>query len=99
MIKQNILGVDVEITRQNIKIRNSFKVNNKETMLTILKIARNVAMKKGLTFKRTNQSWIKEWKAHNLLYKLHLFEENTRDTDLEENESKFGLFCYEIIGR
>lgn len=99
VIKQNVLGVNVEITRKNIKIRESFKIKDKKMMLNILKIVRNIAYKNGYSYKRTNKSWIQEWKSHNLLYKLNLFKEHTRDTDLEESESKFRLFCYLILGR
>lgn len=99
IVKQNILGVNVEITRENIKIRESYKIKDKNTMLTILMITRNVARKNGFSYTRTNKSWIQEWKSHNLLYKFNVFKEHTMDTDLEENESKFRLFCYKFLGR
>lgn len=98
VIKQNILGVNVEITKENIKIKDSYRIKNKKTMTSILKIIRNVALKNGYSFRRTNKSWLQEWKSHNLLYALNIFKEHTRDTDLEENESKFRLFCYKILG-
>ena len=94
-----ILGLDVVIDKHYITIKDSSKVKNKKSMESILKIARNMALKKGCHYKRTNKSWIQEWRAHNLLYKLHLFETHTKDTDLEECESKFRLFCYKILGR
>lgn len=99
MTKQRILGVDVVIDKHYITIKDSSKIKDKKSMESILKIARNIALKKGYHYKRTNKSWIQEWRAHNLLYKLHLFETHTKDTDLEECESKFRLFCYKILGR
>lgn len=94
-----ISGLDVVIDKNYITIKDSSKVKDKKSMESILKIARNIALKKGYHYKRTNKSWIQEWRAHNLLYKLHLFEIYIKDTDLEECESKFRLFCYKIIGR
>ncbi|MCX4365083.1 MAG: hypothetical protein OSJ70_04860 [Bacilli bacterium] len=98
-MEENILGVKVKISKRNIKIRNSFEVKDEAKMKIILNIVRNRAKKKNITFKRTNESWLQEWKAHNLLYKLNLFRDKTTDTDLEEAESKFRLFCYKILGR
>lgn len=94
-----ISGLDVVIDKNYITIKDSSRVKDKKSMESILKIARNIALKKGYHYKRTNKSWIQEWRAHNLLYKLHLFEIHTKDTDLEECESKFRLFCYKILGR
>lgn len=98
-MEENILGVRIKITKRNIKIRNSFEVKDEAKMRFILNIVRNRAKQKNITFKRTNESWLQEWKAHNLLYKLNLFRDKTTDTDLEEQESKFRLFCYKILGR
>ena len=47
--------------------------------------------------KRDIFSYVKEWHAHNILYKLHLFRKHTKDVDLNENEGKFRLFCYGVI--
>lgn len=94
-----IQGVEVNISSDCITIRNSSKIKDKKSMETILKIARNIARKNGYFYKRTNKSWIQEWQSHNLLYKYNLYKEHTFDTDLSENESKFRLFCYMILGR
>ena len=99
MINKNILGVNIEITKDYVRIKDSSKIRDTKNMLIILNIVRNVAAKNGIKFQRNNKSWIQEWKTHNLLYKLHLFVDHTRDTDLEENESKFRLFCYKILGK
>jgi hypothetical protein len=50
-------------------------------------------------YKRSEESWIKEWIAHNRLYKRNLFVDHTKDVDLDEKESLFRLFCYQFIGR
>ncbi len=98
-VTTKISGLDVVINKCYITIKDLAKINDKKAMEFVLIKARILASKKGYHYKRTNESWIQEWRAHNLLYKLHLFESHTKDTDLEERESKFRLFCYKILGR
>lgn len=94
-----ILGVDIDFSKENIKIINSYTVTDKKQMKIILNIVKNIARKKNIFYTRNIESWIKEWKTHNLLYKFHLFKKHTSDTDLSEDESKFRLFIYDILGR
>ena len=51
MIKQRILGVDVVIDKHYITIKDSSKIKDKKSMESILKIARNIALKKGYHYK------------------------------------------------
>lgn len=53
----------------------------------------------GYNSKRSIKSWVREWKAHNRLYKLGLFRSHTKDCDLEEHEAWWKLLIYNIIGR
>lgn len=53
---------------------------------------------KGLPVNRSLKSYISETKAHNRLYKLHLFRKHTKNTDLEENIKKWVEIIYFIIG-
>ena len=46
---------------------------------------------------RSETSYVKEWFAHNVLYKLGLFRSHTADVDLNDNESCFRRLCYNII--
>ena len=64
-------------------------------MIVILRIFQ---MKTGYQSKRSLKSWIKEWKAHNRLYKLGLFRSHTVDCDLEENEKLHRLIAYQVLG-
>ena len=47
---------------------------------------------------RTLNSYIRETKAHNRLYKLGLFKKHTKNTDLEENIKLWKEVVYFIIG-
>lgn len=47
---------------------------------------------------RTLNSYIRETKAHNRLYKLGLFRKHTKDCDLEEDIKTWKEIAYFIIG-
>ena len=91
-----ILGIEIEYNPTNVRIKDSYKVRNKEYMRLILTQFR---IRTGFKSKRSIDSWLKEWKSHNRLYKLGLFRKHTADCDLEENEKLHRLIAYEVIGR
>lgn len=91
-----ILGITIEYDATNVRIKDSYKVRNKEYMRLILTQFR---IRIGFESKRSIDSWLKEWKSHNRLYRLGLFRSHTADCDLEENEKLHRLIAYEIIGR
>ena len=91
-----ILEVEVEYDSENVRIKNSYKVRNKEYMKLILS---QFKLRTGFKSQRSMNSWVKEWKTHNILYKWGLFRKHTKDCDLEENEKLHRLIAYEIIGR
>ena len=87
--------VKINYDEKNIRIVNSFKINKIEDMILILRIFQ---IRTGYKSKRSLRSWIKEWKAHNRLYKLGLFKTHTKDCDLEENEKWWRLLVYQFLG-
>lgn len=92
--------IEYVINDHNIKIIDSWRVTDKETMAFILmKILINDEW--GGTRDRHIAEYVREWKAHNILYKIPLryFKEHAKDCDLSNNESKFRLFVYNILGR
>jgi len=48
---------------------------------------------------RSFDSYVREWKAHNNLYKLGLFKSHTKDVDMEEPIKWYYELIYWIIGR
>lgn len=88
-------GVEIQYNSQNIHIVNSYLVNSKSKMFTILTLFKKMTNYKS---KRTIKSWIKEWKAHNRLYRFGFFKSHTKDCDLEENEKLYRLIAYQILG-
>ncbi len=96
MKRIKVLGINIEYDAGNIRILDSYKVHSAAYMQMILNM---FMIKTGFRSKRTIKSWIKEWKAHNRLYRLGLFKSHTKDCDLEENEKTHRLIAYEILGR
>ena len=90
-----IHGVNIKYDNKNITIYDSYKIQNTEYMEVILSLFK---LKTGYKTERSMKSWIKEWKAHNRLYKLGLFKKHTVDCDLEENEKLHRLIIYQILG-
>ena len=95
MNKIQIGEILIEYDAGNIRIVDSYKTRKKEDMLETLIWFK---LKTGFRSRRSIDSWIREWKAHNRLYKLKLFIDHTKDCDLEELESWHRRLCYFIIG-
>ena len=91
-----IKGVEIQYDKSNIKIINAYKIKKEKDMLDILFW---FMFKTGYKSKRDIWSWVREWKAHNRLYKLGLYRSHTVDCDLAENEKFWRLLIYSIIGR
>lgn len=92
--------IEYEINDHNIKIIDSYKITDKDDMYYILmKIL--VDDKYAGTRDRHIIEYVREWKTHNILYKLPFkyFKKHCKDCDLSNNESRFRLFVYNILGR
>ncbi len=90
-----INNVKIQYDDRNIKIIDSHNIESESEMEYILLLFKRET---GYISRRTRKSWVKEWKAHNRLYKLGLFKSHTTDCDLEENEKWYRLFAYQILG-
>lgn len=90
-----IEGVKILYDAGDVRILDSHLVEDEKKMILVL-----LMFKKRTNYqsKRTYKSWLKEWKAHNRLYRLGLFKGHTTDCDLEENEKWWRLLAYQILG-
>ena len=91
----NIWGIKIKYDKKCVTIMDSHKVKSEIKMTLILANFKHMT---GYKSKRTIESWIREWKAHNRLYKLGLFRSHTKDCDLEEDEKLHRLLIYRILG-
>lgn len=96
----HVCVLEYMINDHNIKIIDSWRITDKDTMAFVLmKILINDEW--GGTRDRYICDYVREWKTHNLLYKLPFkyFKKHCKDCDLSNNESRFRLFVYNILGR
>ena len=92
--------IQAEYNNSNIHIFDSYKIKRKRDMKRILMLIRCASFNRGIFYSRNEKSWIREWKAHNILYKLGIKKASTQHTDLSENESvlrKFGYFILSLF--
>ena len=88
----------VNVSKNNIHIEDSYKVNTREDMQMILTdIRAKHSLEESDVLKRTDKSLIKEWRAHNLFYNLHLFRSHTKDVDLNYPQSKITEIVHSIV--
>lgn len=88
----------IKYTKNCTKIYDSYLIPNNELNKVVYKIIKE-RKAKDLPVTREVKSYVREIKAHNRLYKLGLFRNHTKDTDLEENIAKKNETIYKIIGR
>lgn len=83
----------IDREKGNCHIKNSYLITDIGSM--------RVFVKENLTDApfncRSFNSYIREWRAHNLLYKLHFKVERTKDVDLDINEPLWRRACYFIL--
>lgn len=83
-------------TKDNTHVEDSYK--STDIGLEVCYIIRERYVR-GLPQTRTFESYVREWKGHNRLYKLHLFRSHTKDVDLNENNSVIEELIWKLIGR
>ena len=96
MEKLKIGEILIEYDAGNVRIVDSYKVKKEEDMLEVLIWFK---LKTGFRSRRSMDSWIREWKAHNRMYKLGIYRSHSRDCDLEELEKWYRRLVYWFIGR
>jgi len=90
--------LEITIETSNIHIENSYILNDEEKMFKILLgIKEDAILHKNIKYRRTIESWIREWKAHNLLYNIGFKKDRTGSVDLNEGENIFRLLGYNIL--
>lgn len=87
----------IKVSKNNIHIEDSYKVNKKEDMQIVLTdIRADYSLEESDVLKRTDSSLIKEWHVHNVIYNLHLFRTHTKDVDLNYPQSKIIEIAYSV---
>lgn len=95
-------GVDIIYYKDYTTVTNSYLLDDDDIERVATEIAYSRSCKydwKCDYFRNEEESYIREIKAHNRLYKLGLWKSHTIDTDLEEDIKPIKAFIYWIIGR
>lgn len=92
--KGDVLMVDYSKT--NVHVNDSYVIS-KADIADWVNIIKSFGKLYGYTYARSNASWIREWKAHNLLYKWNIEPNRTKDVDLDEGETLFRRICYFLL--
>lgn len=86
-------------TDKYVTIVDSNKVPNSDIPRFVKLLRIKIKNDTNFKYKRSEESWIKEWRAHNKIYKMGMFRSHTKDVDFDEDESKIRLIAYEIFGK
>lgn len=100
--KQNFKkGVDIIYFEDSTKVTNSYLLNDDEVERVAIEInySRSCKYDWRCIYLRNEDSYKREIKAHNNLYKLGLFKSHTIDTDLEEHLDTIHKIIWWLIGR
>ena len=92
-----LADLDYSMSKSNIHIIDSYQVKSKKDMEAIAQELRIEGQKRGFTYKRSNSSWVTEWRAHNYMYEKGTEKERTGSVDLNENESRWKLLSYSLM--
>lgn len=83
-----------------IHIKNSYLVTRNEDIKSVLEYIRGLDGYKKLKengYTRTPQSEFREWKGHNILYKLGYKRQYTGSVDIDQKEPMWRRFVYAIL--
>lgn len=83
------------MTENNLHIRSSYLIRERDIMLYQIHYMRKQGKCKAL--ERSDKSLVNEWRAHNLLYDLHLFRSHTRDVDLDWPAKWYTEVIYAVL--
>lgn len=94
--QMKIRGIEITCYSDKIKIEKTYIINDKEKMEIILSEVLHRTEK--FLPRRNMKSFIKEWKYHNRLYKMHIFRNHNKDIIFKDTQSKWCKFMCTILG-
>ena len=85
----------VQVTDNNVHIMDSYRIKDDREKILFISIIRLGAPE--VWAKRTDESLLAEWKAHNALYRNDKWESHTKDVDLESKQSLFHKIAWFFV--
>ena len=98
LLEGGIMQPIISYSKENTRVENSYLIKSR---LKISRAVSNIIKERerlGLPVTRDKKSYIREWVAHNRLYKLGLFKSHTKDVDMEEPIKWYYELIYWLIG-
>lgn len=92
-----ICDLVVTVSENNINIRDSYTVIEREKMREVLYAIQHLHPECN-SFKRTYEQMISEWRTHNRFYHWGLFKSHTRDVDINYPVKWYIQLFYNIFG-
>ena len=89
--------IKVKFSAKNVQIVDSYKIRKPADMKAIIKLIKAEAKKRGFKYKRSNSSWLTEWKAHNYMYDKNTERNRTASVDLDEGLGLFKKLTYSLL--
>ncbi len=97
-MKLIINNLEINISETNIHLHDSFTIHSKKEKEFILNEIIK-AFPEILNY-RTFKSMLREWRAHNILYRFNILRDRTKHTDIEFKQKlkfKIGYFLISLI--
>lgn len=90
--------VCADLSTTNTRIQDSYRISSRSDMKAILKELRERSCGADLAINLLSiNEMVREWRAHNLLYNLHLFRSHTKDSDLNTGNPWYLKVLYAIV--
>lgn len=100
MFNTEIQGLNIKVYKNNINIKNSYKINNRLLMRMILNVLKDEIKEECLESpfdKRSIRGMVREWIAHNNLYKLGYKKDRMCNVDLNYPQKWYIPIVYWIL--
>lgn len=97
IIEYNQYIIKVHLTEDNTSIIDSYRVKSISDMINVLKEIRKIYDESYAIHKRSIFSMVNEWRAHNLLYSLHIKRDRTGSVDLNIGQNICMKIAYTIL--
>lgn len=93
----NNLKISAKLYDSNTVILNSYRFKKIKDMKAIIRKLRESSDKTYAIHKLSMFRMINEWRAHNLLYKLNLYKNQTKSVDLDTTEPWYRVILYTVL--
>lgn len=88
---------NIEVYKDRIKILDSYKISSRKEMRRVLVEILRESPDCEVFYSRTFPNLIREWVAHNRLYKLGIRRSHTKNVCLEANQKWYMKILYFLI--